>query len=137
MPERGQICGEQDAALTDIAPFAHDCGTLRGKRAIYGGRRMLRHVMFRAAHHNPVLKPFADRLGKAGKPHKVIIAEVVRKFLTSANALCKSHQSWAAQITRQIQMLEHIAFNRIHVFIGPGEAAFAKHNAFARSGEYN
>jgi hypothetical protein len=33
--------------------------------------------------------------------------------------------------------LERIAFNRIHVFIGPGEAAFAKHNAFARSGEFN
>ncbi|WP_353645177.1 hypothetical protein [Mesorhizobium sp. WSM2239] len=26
-----------------------------------------------AAHHNPIIKPFADRLRKAGKPHNVII----------------------------------------------------------------
>ena len=103
MPELGQISGEQAAALTGLAPIAHDSGTLRGKRAIGGGRRLLRHVMFQAAlvatHHNPVLKPFADRLRKAGKPHKVIITAVARKLVTIANALCKSRQSWAAQIT--------------------------------------
>lgn len=42
------------------------------------------------SHHNPVLKPFADRLRKAGKPHKVIITAVARKLVTIANALCKS-----------------------------------------------
>lgn len=59
--------------------------------------------MFQAArvatHHNPVLKPFAARLRKAGKPHKVIIAAVARKLVTITNALCKLRQSWAAQIT--------------------------------------
>lgn len=102
MPELGQISGEQAAALTGLAPIAHDSGTLRGKRAIGGGRRLLRHVMFQAAlvatHHNPVLKSFADRLRKAGKPHKVIITAVARKLVTIANALCKSRQSWVAQI---------------------------------------
>ena len=77
MPEIGTITGEEAAALTGLAPVAHDSGTLRGKRAIAGGRRTLRHVMFQtalvAAHHNPDLKSFADRLRKAGKPHKVII----------------------------------------------------------------
>jgi transposase len=66
MPELGQITGEQAAALTGLAPIAHDSGALRGKRAIGGGRRSLRHVMFQAAlvacYHNPVLKTFADRL---------------------------------------------------------------------------
>lgn len=101
MPELGQITGEQAAALTGLAPIAHDSGTLRGKRAIGGGRRMLRHVMFQAAlvasHHNPVLKVFADRLRAAGKPHKVIITAVARKLVTVANALCKSRQKWTAQ----------------------------------------
>jgi transposase len=73
MPELGQISGEQAAALTGLAPIAHDSGALRGKRAICGGRCLLRHVMFQAAlvasHDNPVLKPFADRLRAAGKPH--------------------------------------------------------------------
>ena len=77
---------------------AHDSGTLRGKRAIAGGRRALRHVMFQAAlvaaHHNPSLRPFADRLRNAGKPHKVIITAVARKLVTIANALCKSRQNW-------------------------------------------
>lgn len=101
MPELGQITGEQAAALTGLAPIAHDSGTLRGKRAIGGGRRVLRHVMFQAAlvaaHHNPSLKPFADRLRKAGKPHKVIITAVARKLVTIANALCRSRQKWAPQ----------------------------------------
>lgn len=103
MPELGQISGEQAAALTGLAPIARDSGTLRGKRAIGGGRRSLRHVLYQAAlvatYHNPVLKPFADRLRKAGKPHKVIITAVARKLVTIANALCKSRQSWTAQTT--------------------------------------
>ena len=100
MSEIGTITGEQAAALTGLAPVAHDSGTLRGKRAIAGGRRALRHVMFQAAlvaaHHNPSLKSSADRLRKAGKPHKVIITAVARKLVTIANALCKSRQKWTA-----------------------------------------
>ena len=100
MPEIGTITGEQAAALTGLAPVAHDSGTLRGKRAIAGGRCALRHVIFQAAlvaaHHNPSLKPFADRLRKAGKPHKVIITAVARKLVTIANALCKSRRKWTA-----------------------------------------
>jgi len=101
MPELGQITGEQAAALTGLAPIAHDSGAMRGKRAIGGGRRLLRHVMFQAAlvatHHNPALKTFADRLRAKGKPHKVIITAVARKLVTIANALCTSQQKWAAQ----------------------------------------
>ena len=100
MPEIGTIIGEQAAALTGLAPVTHDSGTLRGKRAIAGGRRALRHVMFQAAlvaaHHNPGLRSFADRLRRAGKPHKVITTAVARKLVIIANALCKSRQKWTA-----------------------------------------
>lgn len=100
MPEIGTITGEEAAALTGLAPVAHDSGTFRGKRAIAGGRRALRHVMFQAAlvaaHHNPNLRSFANRLRKAGKPHKVIITAVARKLVTIANALCKIRQKWVA-----------------------------------------
>ena len=99
MPEIGTITGEQAAALAGLAPVAHDSGNLRGKRTIAGGRRALRHVMFQAAlvaaHHNATLKTFANRLRKAGKPHKVIITAVTRKLITIANALCKKRQKWA------------------------------------------
>lgn len=101
MPDLGQITGEQAAALTGLAPIAHDGGTMRGKRAIAGGRRLLRPVMFQAAlvasHHNPALKNFAGRLPAAGKPHKVVITTVARKLVTIANALIKSGQKWSAQ----------------------------------------
>lgn len=98
LPELGALTGEEAAALTGLAPVAQESGTLRGKRAIAGGRRALRHVMFQAAlvasHHNPTLKAFADRLRRAGKPHKVIVTAVARKLLIIANALCKRRQEW-------------------------------------------
>lgn len=103
MPEIGTITGEEVAALTGLALVAHDSGTLRGKRAIAGGRRAVRHVMFLAAlvapHHNPTMKAFADRLRKAGKPQKVVITAVARKLVTIANALCNRRQIWVALTT--------------------------------------
>ncbi|SMD03310.1 IS110 family transposase [Primorskyibacter flagellatus] len=101
MPELGQLSGQQAAALVGLAPIAHDSGAMRGKRAIAGGRRLLRHAMFQAAlvasHHNPVLKTFADRLRAAGKPHKVVITAVARKLVTIVNALCKTQQTWTVK----------------------------------------
>jgi len=98
MPELGTLTSEQAAALAGLAPVARDSGTLRGRRAIAGGRRDLRCVMYQAglvaAHHNPNLKVFAERLRRAGKPHKVIITAVARKLVTLANILCKNHQTW-------------------------------------------
>ncbi|ATG37842.1 Transposase IS116/IS110/IS902 family protein (plasmid) [Phaeobacter piscinae] len=41
LPELGALTGEVAAALTGLAPMAQDSGTLRGKRAIAGGRRAL------------------------------------------------------------------------------------------------
>lgn len=86
------------ARLHGLAPVAQDSGTLRGKRAIAGGRRALRHVLFQAAlvasHHNPTLKAFADRLRRAGKPHKVVVTAVARKLIIVANALCKRQREW-------------------------------------------
>lgn len=97
MPEIGTITGEQAAALTGLAPVAHDSGTLRGKRAIAGGRHAMFQAALVAAHHNPSQKSFAERLRRTGKPHKVIITAVARKLVTIANALCKSRQKWTAK----------------------------------------
>ena len=83
MPQIGTITGQEAAALTGLAPVAHDSETLRGKQAIAGGRRALRHVMSQTAlvpaHHNPSLRPSAERLRKPAKPHKVIITAVASK----------------------------------------------------------
>ncbi len=48
-----------------------------------------------AAHHTPTMKTFANRLRKAGKPHKAIIIAVARNLIILANALSKTRQKWA------------------------------------------
>jgi len=58
MPELGQLNRRQVAALAGLAPFNHDSGSIRGKRAIFGGRRALRNGLYMAAlsaaRYNPV-----------------------------------------------------------------------------------
>ncbi len=111
LPGLGTLTGEEAAALTGLAPVAQDCGTLRGKRAIAGGRRALRHVLFQAAlfasHHNLTLKAFADRLCRDCKTHKVIVTAVARKLVIVANALCKKRREWEPLHPGKIQVLEN------------------------------
>jgi len=74
MPELGQLNRRQAAALAGLAPFNHDSGSLRGRRAIFGGRRALRSGLYMAAlaaaRYNPILSRFYQRLRAKGKPHK-------------------------------------------------------------------
>lgn len=89
------------AAMAGLAPVPHDSGAMRGKRAIAGGRRAIRHVLFQAplaaACHNPLLKPVAERLKERGKPHKVIIIAIARRLITIANAIIKTGETWRHQ----------------------------------------
>jgi transposase len=98
MPELGQISNKTAAALIGLAPIARDSGTYQGKRSIKGGRKSLRNILYQAALvascHNPQLKAFAERLKKAGKPHKLVITAVARKLLTILNSMCKSQKLW-------------------------------------------
>ena len=58
MPELGRMTAGEAAAMTGLAPVPHDSGMMRGQRAVAGGRRTLRRVLFQAALaaacHNPV-----------------------------------------------------------------------------------
>ena len=98
MPELGQMTSGEAAAMTGLAPVPHDSGSMRGRRAIAGGRRALRHVLFQAALaatcHNPVLKPVAQRLKMRGKPHKLVIVAIARRLVTIANAILKTGVPW-------------------------------------------
>ncbi|WP_228125614.1 transposase [Gluconobacter cadivus] len=77
MPELGRMTATEAAAMTGLAPMAHDSGAMRGKRVIPRGRRSLRPVLFQvglaASCHNPVLKAVAKRMKQRGKPHKLVI----------------------------------------------------------------
>jgi transposase len=93
MPELGQLNRRQAAALAGLAPFNHDSGSIRGKRAIFGGRRALRAGLYMAAlsaaRFNPILSRFYQRLRAKGKPHKLALTAVMRKLLLALNHTLK------------------------------------------------
>jgi len=99
MPELGQLNRREVAALVGVAPFNRDSGKLRGKRAIYGGRRFVRHGLYMAAlvaaRHNPILRAFYQRLRTAGKPAKVALTATMRKPLIVLNSSLKSDLNYA------------------------------------------
>lgn len=101
LPELGRMTAGEAAAMTGLAPVPHDSGTMRGRRAIAGGRRALRHVLYQAALaaacHNPVLKPVAKRLKGHGKPHKLVIVAIARRLVVIANAILRTGVPWQLQ----------------------------------------
>lgn len=46
LPELGSLKRRQIAALIGTAPFNRDSGTLRGRRAIAGGRTVVRNALY-------------------------------------------------------------------------------------------
>jgi transposase len=98
VPELGKLSGREVSALVGVAPINRDSGTMRGKRAIFGGRPDVRRVLFMAAlvasRHNPVIKAFYQRLLAAGKPKKVALVACMRKLLTILNAMVRSGKPW-------------------------------------------
>ena len=101
VPELGKLNRQQISALIGLAPYNRDSGTLKGKRAIAGGRKSVRCVLYMAAlaarRFNPVIKAFADRLAQHGKPPKVILTACMRKLLVILNSIVKSGRPWNPQ----------------------------------------
>lgn len=98
LPELGQLNRRKLAALVGVAPFNCDSGTLRGQRHCWGGRAELRGVLYMAtlsaAHRNPVIRAFYQRLCKAGKPKQLALVACMRKLLTLLNAMVRDHTAW-------------------------------------------
>ena len=90
---------KQVAALVGVAPYDFDSGKFRGRRCIWGGRAPVRDVLYMAAmsasNWNPVIKPFHHRLKAAGKLPKVAIVAVMRKIITTLNAVVRDDVVWA------------------------------------------
>lgn len=100
-PELGHVSRQEAAALAGLAPFNNDSGAHKGKRAISGGRRSVRNVLYMAAlsarRHNPVIRRFAERLESQGKLPKVIITACMRKLLVTLNTMVKTNTQWNPQ----------------------------------------
>ena len=103
LPELGCMSRKQVAALVGVAPYAFESGTLKGRRCIWGGRAHVRQVLYMAAmsasNWNPGLKAFHDRLKAAGKLPKVAIVAVMRKMITTLNAMVRDDVVWADRLT--------------------------------------
>jgi transposase len=102
LPELGRIDNKAAAALVGVAPFVRKSGTMNAPARIAGGRAAVRNVIYMAAvtasRHNPVLKPFYERLIAAGKPIKVALVAVMRRLIVFANAVLRSGQPWKGAI---------------------------------------
>ena len=98
LPELGRLGRKQIASLVGVAPFNRDSGTLRGRRTIWAGRIKVRAMLYMAAlvaaHHNPVLASFYQRLLAAGKAKKLALVAVMRKLLIILNAILRDRRPW-------------------------------------------
>lgn len=98
MPELGELNQKQIAALTGVAPFNRDSGSMRGKRRIHGGRAGVRTILFMATlsatQHNPVIRACYQRLVAAGKHKKVALVACMRKLMCILNSMLKEGRSW-------------------------------------------
>ena len=98
LPELGTLNRRQIAALVGVAPYNRDSGTLRGKRAVWGGRSRVRAVLYMgalvASRHNPAIRDFYQRLLAAGKPKKVALVASMRKLLVVLNGMLKHGSPW-------------------------------------------
>ena len=98
LPELGRLDRRAIAALVGVAPFNCDSGQHRGRRRIAGGRAAVRTSLYMAAlvasRRNPPLAAFYQRLRAHGKPAKVALVAVMRKLLTTVNAMIKHHAAW-------------------------------------------
>jgi transposase len=102
VPELGRIDNKAAAALIGVAPFVRKSGTMSAPARIHGGRAAVRSILYMAAvtasRHNPVLRPFYERLVAKGKPPKVALIAVLRRLVVFANAVLRSGQPWRGVI---------------------------------------
>jgi transposase len=98
VPELGQLGRRPIAALVGLAPFPRDSGASRGKRAIWGGRAVVRTALYLAAmsgvRFNPVLRAYYQRLVAAGKPKKAALIAAAHKLLTILNTMVRTDTAW-------------------------------------------
>ena len=98
LPELGQLGRKQIAALVGLAPLNCESGLLRGRRIVWGGRGRVRAALYMstlvAIKHNPVLRPFYERLLAAGKPKKVALTACMHKLVLILNALLRQGAAW-------------------------------------------
>ncbi|NIR25937.1 MAG: IS110 family transposase [Phycisphaerae bacterium] len=98
LPELGKVSSKAIAALAGVAPLNRDSGQYRGRRSTWGGRRVLRSILYMATltatRCNACIRAYYQRLVAAGKTKKVAIVACMRKLLVIMNSMIKLQQPW-------------------------------------------
>lgn len=100
LPELGKLENRQVAGLVGVAPYDRDSGQMRGQRSIWGGRKPVRDILYMAAlgairSKGTIFKACYDRLIASGKTPKVAIVAVMRKLITTLNAMLRNNTAWS------------------------------------------
>jgi transposase len=98
LPELGTFTKGEAACIVGLAPINNDSGNFQGRRHIEAGRAAVRKTLYMTAlvaiQYNPVMRLFAEKLRRSGKPSKVVIAAVMRKLIVTLNAMLRSDEPW-------------------------------------------
>jgi transposase len=98
LTELGSLNAKQVGMLAGLAPIADQSGERDGTRVIWGGRAIVRRILYlaalSAARANPSLKVFYQRLRTGGKPAKIALIAVARKLAVLANTLVHQDRTW-------------------------------------------
>jgi transposase len=101
LPELGTLTDKQVGALAGLAPVADDSGKRQGVRVIWGGRTVVRTILYLAAlsasKHNTDMKLFKQRLKAFGKEPNCILIAIARKLAVLANLLVAQDRLWLPQ----------------------------------------
>ena len=96
--ELGALNNKEIGALAGLAPIADDSGERQGIRVIWGGRGIVRRMLYLAAlsasRHNKDMKLFRQRLSANGKSAKAGLIAVARKLVVLANTLITQNRPW-------------------------------------------
>jgi transposase len=99
LPELGAFTKGEAACIAGLAPINNDSGSFQGPRHIEAGRAAVRKTLYMTAlvaiRYNPVMRLFAEKLKRCGKPSKVVIAAVMRKLIVTLNAILRSDKPWS------------------------------------------
>lgn len=98
LPELGQVSNKEIVALVGLAPFCNDSGQKNGRRAIFGGRGLVRSTLYMATlaatRYNAAIRAFYQRLLAKGKLKKVALTACMRKLLCILNSITKKEVEW-------------------------------------------
>ena len=95
-----EVTSPANEGLPRTAARSHERTSVAKTRSscIYGGRLPVRNVLYMAAlsacRYNPALKVFYRRLAATNKKPKVIIVAVMRKMITTLNAMLRDNVAW-------------------------------------------